>query len=114
MSDSLFPVLVEVPEVWDRFGQNPFFSGGEGLRHVSRHFRLRFEATYREIHSTIIDDFDIQSARLLQTIFLGVQTHTTHFVLHRLLAFLAAYAHRRRCLGPHCINLLKCWSSTIL
>jgi len=30
MSDSLFPVLIEVPEGWDRFGQKPFFSGGEG------------------------------------------------------------------------------------
>jgi len=40
ISDSLFPVLMEVPEVWDRFGQKPFFSGGEGLRHVSRYSRL--------------------------------------------------------------------------
>jgi uncharacterized protein YbdZ (MbtH family) len=35
MSDSLFPVLIEVPDGWDRFGQKPFFSGGEGLRKIS-------------------------------------------------------------------------------
>jgi len=40
MSDSLFPVLIEVPDGWDRFGQKPFFSGGEGLRTISWQFQL--------------------------------------------------------------------------
>lgn len=42
MSDSLFPVLIEVPEVWDRFGQKPFFSGGEGWRKISEKFLFLF------------------------------------------------------------------------
>ena len=37
ISDSLVRVLVEVPEGLERLGQNPFFSGGEGLRDVSNH-----------------------------------------------------------------------------
>jgi hypothetical protein len=32
---SLFRVLLDVPETFDRRGHNPFFSGGEGLLEVS-------------------------------------------------------------------------------
>jgi hypothetical protein len=40
ISDSLLPVLVEVPEGWVRFGQKPFFSGGDGLPKISRYSQL--------------------------------------------------------------------------
>jgi hypothetical protein len=41
ISESLFPVPVEVPEGRDRFGQKPFFSGGDGLCKISRCFQCR-------------------------------------------------------------------------
>ena len=66
MSDSLLPVLVEVPEGWDRFGQKPFFSGGDGLpRSANSPNRDYEQLTGRYTPLSLTTAFRDQSANLL-------------------------------------------------
>ena len=53
---SLFRVLVDMREPFDREGHIPFFSGGEGLARLALYATAR-GLTYRQVNSAIIDHY---------------------------------------------------------
>ena len=100
ISDSLSRVAVDVPEGFDRRGQKPFFSGGDGFPGVSSYrpvLRLRLTGRYTPLSLTTV--FESQSAILSCisefSIHRKCSAHTTHFVLDWLRTFVAADAQGR-------------------
>jgi hypothetical protein len=117
---SLRRVLIELPEGCDRFGQKPFFSGGEGYGDISANIatiRIR-EPTGKYTPLSLTTVFQIPISQSVSRFATcdpsGVWARTGHLVLDGFLALPAPNTHGRRSLGARRIDLFKGRPSAIL